>query len=176
MKAVLPFLSVLSVAQALHFFIDGATPKCFFEELPKDTLVVGHFTAEEWMETSNSWEAHTGVSLYISVDEVFDNDHRVLSQRGTSSGRFTFTAHAAGDHKLCFTASSSSGNPNWLSVHNHNGGIKLTLDMVIGESNQIESTDKSKLQDLTSRVKDLNIRLTDIRKEQVFQRVSLPSS
>ena len=28
-------------AQALHFFIDGAVQKCFFEELPKDTLVVG---------------------------------------------------------------------------------------------------------------------------------------
>jgi hypothetical protein len=28
-------------AQALHFFIDGAVEKCFFEELPKDTLVVG---------------------------------------------------------------------------------------------------------------------------------------
>jgi hypothetical protein len=28
-------------SQALHFFFDGATQKCFFEELPKDTLVVG---------------------------------------------------------------------------------------------------------------------------------------
>jgi len=40
-------LSLLSVAalvckvQAVHFYIDGPTPKCFFEELPKDTLVVG---------------------------------------------------------------------------------------------------------------------------------------
>lgn len=28
-------------ASALYFYIDGSTPKCFFEELPKDTLVVG---------------------------------------------------------------------------------------------------------------------------------------
>jgi hypothetical protein len=97
----------------------------------------------------------------------------VLSQRGSSSGRFTFTAHEAGDHKICFTASSNSGNPGWLSTNNHNGGIKLILDLVIGESNQIESTDKTRLQDLASRVKDLNIRLSEIRKEQVFQRVSL---
>ena len=26
---------------ALYFYIDGTTPKCFYEELPKDTLVVG---------------------------------------------------------------------------------------------------------------------------------------
>lgn len=28
-------------AHALHFFMDGAVQKCFYEELPKDTLVVG---------------------------------------------------------------------------------------------------------------------------------------
>lgn len=28
-------------SRALHFFIDGAMQKCFFEELPKDTMVVG---------------------------------------------------------------------------------------------------------------------------------------
>jgi hypothetical protein len=27
--------------QALHFYLDGAVMKCFYEELPKDTLVVG---------------------------------------------------------------------------------------------------------------------------------------
>jgi len=28
-------------SQALYFFIDGPSQKCFLEELPKDTLVVG---------------------------------------------------------------------------------------------------------------------------------------
>lgn len=28
-------------SHALHFFMDGAVQKCFYEELPKDTLVVG---------------------------------------------------------------------------------------------------------------------------------------
>ena len=28
-------------AQGLYFYIDGNTPKCVYEELPKDTLVVG---------------------------------------------------------------------------------------------------------------------------------------
>ncbi len=27
--------------QALYFYLEGITPKCFYEELPKDTLVVG---------------------------------------------------------------------------------------------------------------------------------------
>jgi hypothetical protein len=35
---------LLSQVQALYFYIDGPTQKCFFEELPKDTLVVGKET------------------------------------------------------------------------------------------------------------------------------------
>ena len=43
---VLNFILFLlfSPSYALHFFLDGTTPKCFYEELPKDTLVVGTWT------------------------------------------------------------------------------------------------------------------------------------
>lgn len=34
-------LSILTPVNALYFYLDSTTPKCFFEELPKDTLVVG---------------------------------------------------------------------------------------------------------------------------------------
>ncbi|KAI5927393.1 emp24/gp25L/p24 family/GOLD-domain-containing protein [Camillea tinctor] len=170
MRTILPLLSLSAVAQALYFFIDGTTPKCFFEELPKDTLVVGHYTAEEWDDNTRTWSKHDGISIYISVDEIFDNDHRVVSQRGSSSGRFTFSAADAGDHRICFTPSSSSGRQGWLSALAPNGGIKLTLDLAIGETSEIESTDKTKLQDISQRVKDLNSRLQDIKREQLFQR------
>lgn len=47
MKSVVAVAAVLaslfSSTQALYFYIDGATPKCFYEDLPKDTLVVGQF-------------------------------------------------------------------------------------------------------------------------------------
>ena len=196
MRALLPLLSLSAVAQALYFYIEGSSPKCFFEELPHDTLVVGHYTAEEFDEHRGGWYKHEGISVYISVDvrssqnplffslsptplsltiklqEVFDNDHRVVSQRGGASGKFTFTAAEAGDHKICFTPSSNSGRSGWLSLSHPNGGIRLTLDVAIGETSAIESSDKDKLQDLATRVKDLNARLNDIRREQVFQRVS----
>ncbi|KAH7026302.1 transmembrane emp24 domain-containing protein [Microdochium trichocladiopsis] len=170
MRAILPLLSLGTVAQALYFFIDGTAPKCFFEELPKDTLVVGHYHAEEWDDNLSSWSKHDGISIYISVDELFDANHRVVSQRGSSSGRFTFNAAESGDHKICFTPSSTSGRQGWLSASNHNGGIKFNIDLAIGESSQIESSDKGKMDDLSQRVKDLNARLNDIRREQIFQR------
>ena len=102
---------------------------------------------------------------------MFDNDHRVVSQKGSSSGRFTFSAADSGDHKICFTPSSNSGSTGWLSALHPMGGIKLTLDLAIGETSAIESTDKGKIQDIVQKVKDLNGRLQDIRREQVFQRV-----
>ncbi|KAK1750855.1 protein ERP1 [Echria macrotheca] len=170
MRLLLPLLSLSTAAQALYFFIEGSSPKCFYEELPHDTLVVGHYTAEEYDDHRGGWFKHDGISVYISVDEVFDNEHRVVSQRGAASGKFTFTAAAAGDHKICFTPSSNSGRSNWLSLSHPNGGIRLTLDVAIGETSAIESSDKNKLEDLAARVKDLNARLNDIRREQVFQR------
>jgi p24 family protein alpha len=56
------------------------------------------------------------------------------------------------------------------------GGIKLTLDLAIGETSAIESQDKGKINDIVQKVKDLNGRLQDIRREQVFQRVSCLSA
>lgn len=104
--------------------------------------------------------------------EIFDKDHRVVSQRGNQEGRFTFTAADAGDHQLCFTPSSNSGRSAWKNVRAANGGIRLHLDLAIGETSALEGKDKGKMEDIASRVKDLNARLGDIRREQVFQRVS----
>ena len=74
MRSILPVLSLaalLAPVQSLYFNIDGTTPKCFFEELPKDTLVVGHYTAEEWDDNVNGWAKHDGLNIFISVDVRF---------------------------------------------------------------------------------------------------------
>ncbi|KAK0106970.1 emp24p/erv25p- protein [Cadophora gregata] len=173
MRSIIPLLSLSALlvpVQSLYFYIDGTTPKCFFEELPKDTLVVGHYSAEEFDEDRKTWSKHDQLNILITVDEVFDNDHRVINQKGSASGRFTFSAADSGDHKICFTASSTAVNNGWLSGLTPLGGVRLTLDLAIGETSQIESTDKGKIQDIVKRVKDLNGRLQDIRREQVFQR------
>lgn len=112
------------------------------------------------------------MGIYISVDEVFDNDHRVVSQRGSSKGRFTFSAADSGEHRICFTPTNVPSAQGWLSGGQPAGNIKFELDLAIGETSQIESSDKAKVEDLVAKVRDLNARLQDIRREQVFQRVS----
>lgn len=54
------------------------------------------------------------------------------------------------------------------------GSVKFTLDMAIGETSRIESTDKAHVQTLVEKVQDLNSRLQDVRREQIFQRVCYP--
>ena len=50
MKSIFSSLALfMSCAEALYFYIDGPSQKCFFEELPKDTLVVGK-KQQDWLE------------------------------------------------------------------------------------------------------------------------------
>lgn len=118
------------------------------------------------------------LAIQVTVDETFDNDHRVVSQTSTSyfkPSRFTFSAADSGLHKLCFTPSGPAAVSlqGWFSGHDSSvGGVKLFVDMAIGESSKIESDDKHKIESIVDRVKDLNGRLADVRREQIFQRVS----
>ncbi|KAH8697180.1 putative endosomal cargo receptor [Talaromyces proteolyticus] len=159
-------LTVLSSqARALHLYMEGRQEKCFFEELPKDTLVVGTYNADILDTNTNTWVKDPSLQVVITVVETFDNDHRVVNQRTKSDGRFTFTAADAGQHKICFTPDSQNGG--WLSS---NPTVKLGLDIAIGATSKIETEDSGKMADIVQRVKDLNSRLEDIRREQVFQR------
>ena len=195
-------LSSTSPVQALYFYLDGASasPKCFYEELPKDTLVVGeptfpsppfsaslictqnikighrrynletgHYSALQ--NQGDAFATNPDLAITVTVDEVFDSDHRVVNTKGSHTGKFTFSAADAGEHRICFTPTGASAG-GWLSQGQGHGQVKLTLDLAIGETSAIDSADKGKLSEIAQKVKDLNGRLQDIRREQVFQRVS----
>ena len=133
---------------------------------------LGKYKAEQYDGSTNTFKPNPDLTLTVTVDETFDHDHRVVNTRGGSEGRFTFSTADSGDHRICFTPShvTSSGR---LSNGQAVGGVKLTLDLATGETSAIESSDKGKIGDILQKVKDLNARLMDIRREQVFQRVSL---
>ncbi|PYH93728.1 endosomal cargo receptor [Aspergillus ellipticus CBS 707.79] len=156
-------------ANALYFYMDGRQTKCFFEELPKDTLVVGTYSTAVINQQSNTYNVDSSLKMLVTVDEIFDNDHRVVSKRDGDSGRFTFSAADAGLHKICVTPETNAATSGWLGGA-QTGAVQVTLDMAIGETSKIETEDKDKMQDIVQKVKDLNGRLQDIRREQVFQR------
>lgn len=135
--------------------------------------LLGKYKAEVFNPHTHTFEPSSTLVISVAVEETFQNDHRVVNTRGSPEGRFTFSAAESGDHRICFTPAHAGTNGGWLANGMPVGGIKLSLDLATGETSQIESTDKGKLSDIVQRVKDLNARLHDIRREQVFQRVWL---
>lgn len=203
LAAVLALFSIFSLlvpANALYFYVDGRQTKCFFEDLPKDTLVAGmhiilrscnqcrpilamythlltnyfrwtgKFETQVINPNTNTYATDHNLKVQITVDETFDNDHRVVNKRENHSGRFTFSAADAGQHRICFLAETDVSTSGWMS--SGQGAVKVTLDIAIGETSKIETEDKDKMKDIVQRVRDLNSRLHDIRREQVYQRVS----
>ncbi|KAJ5232329.1 membrane protein [Penicillium chermesinum] len=166
--ALFSLLSLLLPAHALYFYVDGRQTKCFYEDLPKDTLVAGTYSTYVINPNTNTYNIDHALKVQITVDETFDNDHRVVNKRDSHSGRFTFTAAEAGEHRICFMADTDVSTAGWLS--NGQGGVKVSLDLAIGETSKIETEDKDKMKDIVQRVRDLNSRLHDIRREQVYQR------
>lgn len=134
----------------------------------------GQFKAEEWDANTNQYQKQNQLAIQITVDETFDDDHRVVNQKGGNAGRFTFTSVEAGEHRICFWATHQTAG-GWFTSSNPEG-IRMHLDLAIGATSEIESKDKEKIGDLVQRVKDLSGRLQDIRREQIFQRVGHSAS
>jgi hypothetical protein len=135
----------------------------------------GSYKVEAYNMQTNSFQATSDLAIQITVDETFDNDHRVVTQTSRSSenpSKFTFSAADSGLHRLCFNPSGPRTASGWFSGGGPDmGGIKLSLDLAIGATSKIESDDKGKIEGIVGKVKELNGRLMDIRREQVFQRV-----
>jgi len=140
--------------------------------------LLGTYRAEAYNSQYGTFEATNDLSIQITVEETFDNDHRVVTQTSTSGGekpsKFTFSAADSGVHRLCFTPSgpAAASLGGWFSgAGNGLGGVRLTMDLAIGESSKIESDDKTTIDSIVGKVRELNGRLADIRREQIFQRV-----
>ncbi|ORY81490.1 emp24/gp25L/p24 family/GOLD-domain-containing protein [Protomyces lactucae-debilis] len=161
---LLRLLTWLPATSALYFYLEGGEKKCIQEDLSIGTLVVGKYRAEEYRAELQQYATNPELGIQITVEELADNNHRIVNQRGKSDGKFTFTAVEVGDHEICFQ--TNAGNGWFTSTH-----VKFHLELSIGHTDDFKSgggTDKVK--DLAQRIEDLNARLQDIRREQVFQR------
>lgn len=57
-----------SLCNALHFYVDTDETKCFYEELPKDTIAVGKFETYELNLKNKEYEKVNNMKLEITVD------------------------------------------------------------------------------------------------------------
>ncbi|KDE04505.1 hypothetical protein MVLG_05071 [Microbotryum lychnidis-dioicae p1A1 Lamole] len=160
--ALFAALAWVQSSQALYFYLEAGQNRCFLEELPKDTIVVGHYKAEEWQDTTKSYIVNDQLGIQIVVSEVESGD-KVVNTRGLPQGKFTFTSHEAGDHTICLRSNYTGG---WFSTPQ----VRMHLDIAVGEAKVDEEGEREHVKDLAGKVKDLNHRLADIRREQQFQR------
>lgn len=98
----------------------------------------------------------------VSALQEEPSGHTVVKTTGPLEGKFTFTSHEAGDHSICLSTNYTS----WFS-HTH---IRLYLDIVVGSTKPDVEHDRSHVSELASKVRDLNQKLEDIRREQQYQR------
>ncbi|KAG0347460.1 emp24p/erv25p- protein, partial [Gamsiella multidivaricata] len=66
--ALLVLLSVLPSVFGLYFYLEGAEQKCFTEELPKETMVTGDYTAEEWDQDTRKFVLNKDIQLEVVVE------------------------------------------------------------------------------------------------------------
>ena len=90
-----------------------------------------------------------------------ESGHSVVRTRGPFDGKFTFTAHEAGDHSICLSVPDSS------SANTH---VKLYIDIVVGSTRPNIEQDRSHVSNLAQKIRDLNSKLDEIRREQQYQR------
>lgn len=165
MQLALFALLLAPIAHALHFYVNTDDTKCFFEDLPADTIAVGKFAVYEWSPESNDYvENSNNLKLEITVDETFDNNHRVVSQKNSPIGQFTFTSLDSGEHKFCITPRHT----NWSSKAKH----RVYFDLAVGDATQfVDSKRDKEVSYLTMKTNELVKKLGDLKREQQLLRL-----
>ncbi|KAG0003426.1 emp24p/erv25p- protein [Modicella reniformis] len=125
-------------------------------------MVIGDYIAEEWNDEAQKFIVNNELQLEVVVEEMPEGK-RIYGQKLRPKGQFKFTSAETGEHLIClFTASAG-----WFS----SSKIRLTLDLAIrdimDESSEIR---EGALSDLEQRVRELNHKVGDIRREQSYLR------
>jgi p24 family protein alpha len=110
-------LQLITPLSSLYFYIRETDRKCFIEEIPDQTLVIGKYKVELFDATSNTYLPSTpGIGMHVEVKDP--EEKIVLSKLYTSEGRFSFTSHSPGEHVICLYSNSTA----WF------GGQQLVSD------------------------------------------------
>lgn len=158
-KLLVAFFCLFSQAFGLHFYLNTNEVRCFYEELPEDTLVVGKIDAYEKKDQTETYVKNENLYLEITVEETFDNNHKVVNQRSSPNGVFTFTSFDSGEHKFCLKPVYADGSTN--RAH------RIFFDIALGSAHDyVDSKSTKRVDALTEKVQNLNKKLEEIHWEQ----------
>jgi len=122
----------------VYFYLAEKTPRCFVEEMPAQTILIGDYRSTE-SETKKAVITITGPS-----------GGKVYSEPCDPVGRFAYHTVTAGDHTVCISADPSA--PAWPE---HSNSLKFHMKLEIhGHDSEIPS-DAAKKEHLSSLEKEL---------------------
>ena len=137
------FLTIIFIeipqTNALHFYLDSGEKKCFQEELPVGSTVVGTYRTEAINPKTERWEEdkEDGIDILVLEDMT---KHVLVSQVGPSRGKFTFTSVEPGFHLICLAMNSTGG---WFNSHR----ARIYLDIMFGDPTMEQNAGKQKVLD-----------------------------
>ncbi|MEQ2174767.1 Transmembrane emp24 domain-containing protein 4 [Goodea atripinnis] len=104
--AVTLLVAWIHPSYAMYFHIGETEKKCFIEEIPDETMVIGKYRTQLWDKQTGSFLPSTpGLGMHV---EIKDPDTKIiLSRQYGSEGRFTFTSHTPGEHQICLHSNST---------------------------------------------------------------------
>uniref|UniRef100_A0A8C4RBH5 Transmembrane p24 trafficking protein 4 n=1 Tax=Eptatretus burgeri TaxID=7764 RepID=A0A8C4RBH5_EPTBU len=153
------------LSAALYFHIGETEKKCFIEEIPDDTMVIGNYKIQLWDKHKQEFLPSTpGLGMHVEVKEP--EGKPLLSKQYSSEGRFTFTSHTPGEHQICLHSNSTK-----MALF-AGGKLRVHLDIQVGEHafDYSEIAAKDKLTELQLRVRQLLDQVENVQKEQNYQR------
>ncbi|GJJ78066.1 p24 family protein alpha [Entomortierella parvispora] len=159
---LLMLLSVLPSVFGLYFYLEGSEQKCFSEELPKETIVTGHFTAEEWNEEKKTFAVNYETGIEVVVEEM-PAGKRVYAHKLKAKDQFKFTSAESGPHVICLFTTSAG----WFSSTKTRVSLDLDIRDILDDAPEPA---EGALSELALRVRELNHRVNDIRREQSYLR------
>ncbi|GIX99566.1 transmembrane emp24 domain-containing protein eca [Caerostris extrusa] len=161
--SIFSLLSYLAVSSALYFHISETERKCFIEEIPDETLVVGNYKCElHDPKTGGFMPSSPGIGMHVEIRDP--QEKIILSKVYSSEGKFTFTSSLPGEHVICLYSNTTK----WFS----GSQLRVHLDIQVGEHavDYGNVAQKEKLTELQLRLRQLLDQVEQISKEQNYQR------
>lgn len=164
---LLPFFIYLCLCpftNAFYYYSKTGDRKCFQKELRKDTYIQGKYVVSIHDSNSDQYRLanNNEISVTLDIEEIFDNNERVVHQTGSPNGDFTFVALESGEHRICLQIQSTS----WLNKID----TQVDLKFESGSDSKLDSKKKKTLETLQDKVNVLVSKVVQIKLEQKLMR------
>ncbi|EDQ87488.1 uncharacterized protein MONBRDRAFT_27225 [Monosiga brevicollis MX1] len=155
-------LSMVSSVSGLYFHIKENEERCFIEEIPDETLVIGKYKVQPQRDDGTFSDTAPGYGIHVQITDP--DDDVLMAKDYEAEGRFAFTSHEAGEHTICLHTNST----RWFSART----VRVTLQLLVGESaNDYQTISKKESYSaIETRLFQLISQAKSLSSEQAYQR------